>query len=66
MTPEVIQILIWVIERHNRVNQHVHDGAIEDLPGFATHSSDEKEIRNTRKARKTEGDGKIIRTKTRS
>ena len=53
MIPEVMQILFWIIERHNDMNQHVHDGAIEDLPGFATHSSDEKEIRNTHKARKT-------------
>lgn len=47
MRPEHIQILGWISERHKLMNKHVHDGAIEDLPGFATYTHDmyEKEIR---------------------
>ena len=54
--PELIQILFWIIERHNRVNQHVHDGAKEDLAGSTTSSSDQQDTHNNHNASKTEGD----------
>ena len=47
MRPEHIQIRGWSSEGHNHMNKHVHDGGIEDLPGFATYTDQmyEKEIR---------------------